>query len=390
MNPSANGWIKKLISVLDKSNEILDLESLYPKLRACGFIYGNNVSIVNDSIEKNDLSVEEISKINLAIAFYVCHNEVKSDVQFTDSVNAFYKKINAYQSSIFSELLSSNSSSEALEKTIHKRIQIDDNFIDKSFNYFIINALLFIDVLGYKHYLKTGEISIEEIKEKEATIETLTLSALNSKIEKTEYDQSLIQLFEQSLRYQGDTNLMYDEAVKLISNRIQALYVLDLSAMAMWSDTKIDENESSFLKKLGANLDLSPYDITTAVRSIQIFHHHYKDEIVIFGSKNVVKVFYNNSSNMVSKLLSRNSKRLIKELNESKELMILITQSTFRDLSKEEQKKVQGQLLDIFKSIPSLAIFLLPGGALLLPFVIKFIPKLLPSAFDDNRIDENE
>ena len=43
-----------------------------------------------------------------------------------------------------------------------------------------------------------------------------------------------------------------------------------------------------------------------------------------------------------------------------------------------------------FKVIPSLAIFILPGGALLLPLVVKFIPKLLPSAFDDNRIEDEE
>ena len=91
---------------------------------------------------------------------------------------------------------------------------------------------------------------------------------------------------------------------------------------------------------------------------------------------------------MVHKLISRNSKGLYKEIKDSKELMVLISQSTVRDLSKEEQKKVQDQLLDVFKSIPSLAIFLLPGGALLLPLVVKFIPKLLPSAFDDNRIEE--
>ena len=91
---------------------------------------------------------------------------------------------------------------------------------------------------------------------------------------------------------------------------------------------------------------------------------------------------------MVNKLISRNSKRLQKELMESKELMVLLSKSTVRDLSDEEQKKVQTQLLDIFKSIPSLAIFMLPGGALLLPLVIKFIPKLLPSSFDDNRIEE--
>ena len=102
----------------------------------------------------------------------------------------------------------------------------------------------------------------------------------------------------------------------------------------------------------------------------------------------MVQSFYKNSSKMVKKLITRNSKRLYQELKDSKELMVLLTQSTSRDLTREEQKKVQEQLLDIFKSIPSLAIFMLPGGALLLPLVVKFIPKLLPSAFDENRIEE--
>ena len=87
-------------------------------------------------------------------------------------------------------------------------------------------------------------------------------------------------------------------------------------------------------------------------------------------------------------MIKRNSKRLLKELSQSKEAMLLLTKSTVRDLSDEEQKKVQNQLLDIFKSIPSLAIFMLPGGMLLLPLFVKFIPKLLPSAFDDNRIED--
>jgi hypothetical protein len=91
---------------------------------------------------------------------------------------------------------------------------------------------------------------------------------------------------------------------------------------------------------------------------------------------------------VVSKLITRNSKRLIKELSESKEAMTLLAQSTQRNLTDDEQKKIQSQLLDIFKSIPSLAIFMLPGGMLLLPLFVKFIPKLLPSAFDDNRIED--
>jgi hypothetical protein len=69
--------------------------------------------------------------------------------------------------------------------------------------------------------------------------------------------------------------------------------------------------------------------------------------------------------------------------------MLLLAYSTRRDLDEKEKKKVKKQLLEICKTIPSLTIFLLPGGSLLLPILIKFIPTLLPSAFNEN-LDENE
>ena len=110
--------------------------------------------------------------------------------------------------------------------------------------------------------------------------------------------------------------------------------------------------------------------------------------MALLSSKNIVHSFYDNSSLVVSKLIYRNSKRLYKELKESKDLVLLLSQSTVRDLNEEEQKQMQEQLLDLLKSIPSLAIFMLPGGSILLPLFIKFIPKLLPSAFDENRIND--
>ena len=69
--------------------------------------------------------------------------------------------------------------------------------------------------------------------------------------------------------------------------------------------------------------------------------------------------------------------------------MVLLAISTRRDLDEKEKKKVKNQLLDICKTVPSLTIFLIPGGSLLLPILIKFIPQLLPSAFNEN-LDENE
>ena len=119
------------------------------------------------------------------------------------------------------------------------------------------------------------------------------------------------------------------------------------------------------------------------------FFEQNKEKVAYLSNKNLAVQFYDGMSKNVSKLILRNSKRLKKELTQSRELVSLLSKSTVKDLNAEEKKKVQNQLLDIFKSIPSLAIFMLPGGAILLPIFIKLIPKLLPSAFDDNRVEDN-
>ncbi|WP_452227107.1 LETM1-related biofilm-associated protein [Lacinutrix cladophorae] len=391
MNPSASGWINKLLKILETNNtlEQTTTHAFYLALRESGFIYGNNIDIVKKIFVKKDFTNEEICKTNLFLSLYFSHKKLDDSENFIDSIIEFYTKIEEYKSSYFKELLGEKKSAGLLEKIIHKRVLIDDNLISKSFNYFITNALLYIDVLAYKHYLKTKTITVNYIKNLESSLETIVLSALNAKQTKSEYDTSLIKLFEQSLRFQKKYNITYNEAITFIQSELETQYILDMACMATWTDASIDKKEYEFLNQLGIDLKLEQQKVNEAITAITLFYNTYKEQIVLLGSKNIVKTFYDNSSKMVSKLISRNSKRLYKELGESKELMLLISQSTIRDLNDEEQKKVQGQLLDIFKSIPSLAIFLLPGGALLLPLVIKFIPKLLPSAFDDNRIEDD-
>ena len=83
-------------------------------------------------------------------------------------------------------------------------------------------------------------------------------------------------------------------------------------------------------------------------------------------------------------LLDKNKQRLSLELQQSREAISLIKKATHTDLSEEEKDKIKIQLLDICKAIPALAVFLLPGGALLLPLLIKLIPDILPSAFQED------
>lgn len=86
----------------------------------------------------------------------------------------------------------------------------------------------------------------------------------------------------------------------------------------------------------------------------------------------------------IKALVNKNKASLLKEISESKEIVFLIKKSINTDLSEEEKLKVKEQLLDICKAIPAFTIFMLPGGVLLLPILIKLIPDILPSAFRDN------
>jgi len=392
MNPSAKGWIKKLLVEYHAHTAQpipYSLDDFYNDLKSCGFIYGTNFRTLFDKIDATDLSDEELCKVNMLLSFLFIHEKYNADKDFVTSVIDFYNLIADHKSSFFEELfLGKKKSYDLLESMLHKRIAIDDNVITKNFNYFITNTLLFVDILAYEKYIQTGEVTDVYLRNLEATIETIIFSALDLKKEKTKYDESLMKLFEASFRYHDRVRLAYEDVLHYVTNPLTKKYVIDLVCMTFWTDKMIDDQERDFLNRLGKDLKVSNSILLKATDDIHLFYTQHKDDIALLKSRNMVQSFYENSSNMVTKLINRNKKRLATELYESKELMILLTQSTTRSLTDEEQKRVKDQLLDIFKTIPSLAIFMLPGGMLLLPFVIKYIPKILPSGFDDNRVDE--
>ena len=77
-------------------------------------------------------------------------------------------------------------------------------------------------------------------------------------------------------------------------------------------------------------------------------------------------------------------RKILQEIRETGELAKLLGAASIRDLTPDESEKVRAQLLDVCKTVPALAIFLLPGGGILLPVLIKLLPfNILPTAFGD-------
>ena len=397
INPSASGWIDKFFLEQKFSEETVatNMDIFYQKVRNTGFIYGHIISFdTAKTIETKGWFKEEISKVALLNTLYSAfrmNNLDNSTESFIKEAVAFYNQMHPQGFNLFKKILPKNSPALTLEKIIDERVQTNDSIISKNFSHLVTNALLFIDVLAFRQYLIHGEIPEKYLQKIEETIVNIVTIALKVKSKKSQYDDLLIKLFEASIRY-SKFNKVAVQSLETIqfnyfTNDLEKYYLIDLAGMALWSDEKIENDEIYFLHSLAGILSIPDHFVNESIESTHQFISKHKKEIPYFNYSNPVKHFYDQTTQSVVTLISRNKNRLIKEIIQSKELMVLLTYSTLRDLDEKEKKKVKKQLLEICKTIPSLAIFLLPGGSLLLPILIKFIPQLLPSAFNENLED---
>ena len=394
INPSAVGWIDKFFL---KQKPFLLRATVQPNLfyknvRETGFIYGHIVSFDTAvPVQTKGWVENEISKVALLHTLhgiFALTTTENNPEKFIAKAVAFYNEMNPQGFNLFKKVMPDSSPSLNLEKIIDSRVQTNIDIISKNFSHIVTNALLFIDVLAFRQYLIHGQIPEKYLKKIEETIVSIVSLALKTKSNKSKYDDLLIKLFESSVRYSkfSKVNIKNLEELKLdyFAHELEQNYLIDMAGMALWSDGIIEKNEAYFLHKLAELMDVPDDFVTESIEKTNEFINRYKNEIPYFKYSNPVKHFYDQTTQTVVRLITRNKNRLVKEIIQSKELMMLLAYSTRRDLDEKEKKKVRKQLLEICKTIPSLAIFLLPGGSLLLPIFIKFIPTLLPSAFNEN------
>ncbi|MFS4417082.1 LETM1-related biofilm-associated protein [Maribacter sp. 2307ULW6-5] len=397
MNPSSSGWIEKFGSLVQgQQPPYSSFEALYTDLKAKGFVYGINNAVPTFIVQEHPFSEDEKAKINLLSALYFTYKLRFGEhgfYKFLEKVFLFYQALELDRVSFMGKLFLGKKTSSKLEKLIASRIYLEDTLLGKTFNSFITNSLLFVDVLLFKSYLN----GTPDIKKHAQQLEFLTInvahSALSSR-EKSARDDRLAELLQASLTYIDRDAHTFNGAFreKLLQNKSvsENQYILDIACLTVWEDKSLEYQESEFIFALGRDMGFERVHIGNALKEVTAFFIDNAENVPFLQHNNLAVQFYDGMGKLVNKLILRNSKRLQKELSESAELVALLSKSTVRDLTPTEKRKVQDQLLDIFKSIPSLAIFLLPGGAILLPLFIKLVPKLLPSSFDENRVEKPE
>lgn len=400
INPSTTGWVEKYFSIRQQHSihKPVSSEVFYNLTRRTGFIYGHIISFLSGiPIATNRWLKDEISKVALLDVLYELHRMVKEESSkdlFLTDINQFYKEMHPANPNFFQKLLPTSKLSSSLEEVIDRRVQTNEDIVSRNFSHIITNALLFIDVLAFLKFLEKGNLPEKYIKKTEEVVVSVVTLALKAKPQKTPYDDLLVKLFEASVRYnkfsdKSSINDLNTMEFDYFSNDLEHFYFIDLAGMALWNDGKVDIQEEYFLYAIAKILGVNDEFVRNSLSETSSFILLNKKSIPYFNYSNPVKHFYAQMSSNVITLISRNKSRLSKEISNSGELAALLAKSVYKDLDTKEKKKVKKQLLEVCKTIPSLTIFLLPGGSLLLPILIKFIPQLLPATFNENSESDN-
>jgi len=395
MNPSASGWINKFGHTLNgDSLPYTRYKDLYHALLEHGFIYGIHLSVPPFIQAEHTFTEDEVAKANLLTALYfsyIFETANKDFDTFVETVFAYYTSLEVGKISFLNKILSGKKTEAQLEKLLDSRIYLNGSAFNRAFGNSLTNSLLYVDILIFRRYLQGHPNLIAHAQLLEYVTINIGYEALNAK-ETQDSDAKLMQLLASSLSYVDLEKTAFSQIemhnLQPYFNACEKDYLLDIACLTVWEDGQIQGSESTFIYEIGSSLNKVEIEVKTALENVMVFFQKNKENIPYLKDANLASKFYEGMTKNVSKLILRNSKRLKKELSESRELMSLLTKSATQDLTPEERKKIQQQLLDIFKTIPSLAIFMLPGGAVLLPIFIKLIPKLLPSAFDDNRVEQ--
>jgi ribosomal protein L7/L12 len=265
------------------------------------------------------------------------------------------------------------------------------------------NAFIFLDVILFRAFLEGDQTPFLKNYERytSSILNGLIYAAfIDGKVE--EKEKKILVHFIASAALPRTLKNKYQKRIKIgiplkvlqqefIENELLGQLTYEFGHLLLQSTHQLSPLERQKLKALGKVLNMTEAQMLVSEEmSTAFIAHSGPQELLVYKQSTETSFAYKETSKRWLRIIGRNRDRLIKEIKESKELMALLQKSTKEELSPEEKEQVKEQFYDILKSMPSLAIFLLPGGTLLLPIVMKLVPELIPSAFKVNEVEKKQ
>ena len=423
MSPNEKGWLRRYIAfrrrhLIDKEfplSPYMDMESgefLYKLIQPTGLIYGH--PLLWEDIQhprQNEWDENARVKVLMTESFLQCgiylyhppkNSEDEIDRLFqkvVSDVKTFYQQsFNQNPTSSYGKFFPQRSDLSVIETLLDQRIALPRR-LSNFWTGFFHNSLIYLDLIFFLRWaeLEGSDFDFGLHRERELVrINLLKLIAATANADKqvSPEEKILFNFFLESADLPANKMKaaraflsqgigLGDIDLRFINHWVLKKYFLEIALLTIRADRDIKSEEMDYLEKLVVKLEMDPAEIGHSMIAIENFIAEHKPRVHYLQTKQLYRLASERYANSLQLAVRKNRRRITQEIAESKELMYLLGKSRREELSPEEWEKVRKQLLDILKAIPTFTIFMLPGGSITLPLLLKILPKkmLYPSSF---------
>lgn len=412
MNPGEKGWLKEYLEfrkdILKDLNESVKKSShpehsLYRVIQPTGLMYGQPVGTINlpeserwDEKDRMKILLAE-SLISSSLLFH--DKPIKNPEELIQVIFKSLEKIGNFYNTIFPELATPTKTLfgrkktplELAEKILDKRIEHSRDFDKNFWTQFFHNSLFFLDIFIFGQWIHTNADRIVsdffkfESEELRFSVVKVIACAAHANANVEYEERRLLDFFLQSSdlspEKKKEAKKIFDEGItieeiNLPTNNSWILkkYFIEIAILTIWADKRVEDSEMDFLKKLSQNLGFSDDDLENSLMAIEGFVLEHWEHLTSLQNKQDYQEVSDRFITRMSKITTTHKNRLLKEVQESQELMKLLAKAKSQELTAEEKKYMQEMLLTILKSIPTFVIISLPQRFLTLPMLMKILP----------------
>jgi hypothetical protein len=417
MRPSEKGWLKEYLDF--RKDLLTDLSksaspqkgshpehSLYRIVQPTGLMYGQSVGNLGHPDHENwdDKDKMKILLAESLISSSLLYHDkaVKSPDEISGVIVKTLENIGNFYNNIFPELSTpaktlfgrKKTPLELAEKILDKRIERTSDFEGNFWTYFFHNSLLFLDVFIFGQWIHTNADRIVadffryEREELRFSVVKVIAAASHANKEVSYEEKKLLDFFLHSTDLSSEKR---KEALKIFERGIDISeihlpsenswilkkFFLEMAVLTLWADKRVEQVELDFLKRFCHHLGFNDEDLENSLIAIEGFVLEHWEQLEYLQNKQDYNQVSEQFIKRVAKIAEKNKGRLMKELQESEDVMHLLKKARSNELTLEEKDLMRKELITILKTVPTFVIISLPQKFLTLPILLKILPKNL-------------
>jgi hypothetical protein len=412
MKPTEKGWLREYLEFRRELYKDLSWglkavahpeQSLYKVIQPTGLMYGQTIDTLEHNGTESWTSKDRMkillaeSLISSSLLFH--DKPIKTPGELSDVIMKTLENIGNFYNNVFPELATPTKTLfgrkktplELAEKILDKRIE---HSVEQGGNFwvkFFHNSLLFLDIFIFGQWIHTNADRIvadffkyEREELRFSVVKVMAMAAhANTTIEPEE--RKLLEYFLQSAglpaQRKKEAAKIFEEGIALEelnlptnNSWILKKYFLEIAILTIWSDKKVEDKEEEFLRRLCSYIDFTMDDLENSMVAIEGFLLEHWNEFDHLANKQDYEQISDKFVSRLSRITINNKNRLLKEVQDSEELMLLLKGAKADELNESEKARMHTLLIAALKAIPTFAIVSLPQRFLTLPMLLKILP----------------